>query len=206
MKRLNLILFALLLAAAFSPVAAQKNSRNDVENSVKKIRKEIVTLSNYGVFDDIRFSMDGDTVILSGYASRPTLRDSAERVVKDIQGVEKVDNRIEVLPLSHMDDDIRARAYVSIYGDTVLSRYRPGGGRILPSLTRRIAGITQDPPPGLHSIHIVVRNGNILLTGVVDNKVDRDRATIVANNVSGAFAVKNELVVSKGADSLTRAK
>lgn len=206
MNQFGSTLFALLLAASLPLAASQKGAKGSVEETIQKIRKEIVTLPSYGVFDDIRFSMDGDTVILSGYASRPTLSDSAERVVRDIPGVENVENRIEVLPLSRMDDDIRARAYVAIYGDSFLSRYRPGGGPIMPSMTRRVAGITQDPPPGLHSIHIIVRNGNILLSGVVDNKTDRDRATIVANGVPGAFAVKNELVVSSGAGKKQRGK
>lgn len=184
-----------LLLAVFSLPAATP-AQDSLERIVKEVRKEILTLPNYGLFDDIRFTVEGDTVRLTGYASRPTLKSSAANVVKDIQGVERVENQIEVLPLSRFDDQIRARAYVAIYGDPALARYNPNRGVPIPMSPARIAaGITNDPPPGNHPIRIIVKDGNLTLAGVVDSAADRQIAEARANNVFGAFTVKNEIQV-----------
>lgn len=160
------------------------------------IRKEILTLPNYGVFDWVAFNIDNYNVVLQGYASRPTLKDSAERVAKKVEGVAAVENRIEVLPLSRMDDRVRTQAYVRIYGNSQLARYNPNRGvPIFISPARMAAGLTQDPPVGNHPIHIVVNNGNITLYGMVLNDADKSIAGMMANQVPGAFAVKNELGV-----------
>ena len=165
----------------------------------KEVRKQIVTLPQYGVFDDISFGIKGThTVVLKGKASRPTLKSGAERVVKQIEGVEKVDNQIEVLPTSMMDDRIRAAVYVSIYGYPALQRYTSnrGGPRGVPSVARAAGGITNDPPIGYHAIHIIVQNGNVTLAGVVDSDADLALAEMRANSVSGVFSVQNELQVA----------
>lgn len=162
----------------------------------QSVQKEILRLPNYGVFDWITFSFQGYNLVLKGYASRPTLKDSAERVAKDVEGVAAVENRIEVLSLSRMDDRVRTQAYVRIYGNSTLSRYNPNRGTpIFMSPARMAAGITQDPPIGNHPIHIVVQNGNITLYGTVLNEGDKSIAGMMANQVQGAFAVKNELTV-----------
>lgn len=189
------ILGALLLVPA--GIAVPQSNLN--ERSVERIRKELVTLPNFGLFDDIRFSIEGNTVILTGYASRPTLKASAESVVKDVAGVERVLNRIEVLPLSRFDDEVRTRAYVAIYGDPALARYNPNRGVPLPMSPARIAaGITNDPPPGVHPIRIIVNNGHLTLVGVVDTALDKQVAEARANNVFGALSVKNEIRVVSG--------
>jgi len=108
--------------------------------------------------------------------TRPTLKSDAENVVKKIEGVEKVKNEIEVLPLSPADDRIRRAEYRAIYGDTVLNRYA-----------------LQAVPP----IHIIVRNGNVTLAGVVATEADKNVAGIRANGVSGVFGVTNNLRVEK---------
>ena len=94
--------------------------------------------------------------------------------MKKIEGVETVDNEIEVLPLSPNDDRIRAGVYARIYGNPALQRYTSnrGGSARWRSLTRRTMGITNDPPTGYHAIHIIVKNGNVALKGVVDNSGD----------------------------------
>ena len=198
MKRLTL-LSTVFVFAALAPMALagdQTNTSTSEERITRQVGKEIRTLSNYGVFDEIQYTVEGDAVTLFGYASRPTLKDSAERVIKKIEGVDRVINQIDVLPLSPMDDSIRARAYAAIYGDVSLSRYNPNRGTPIWITPARIAnGITNDPPLGNHPIHIIVDKGNILLTGVVDNRGDRDRAGIIANGVFGAFSVKNDLRV-----------
>lgn len=165
----------------------------------KEVRKRIVGLSNYGVFDYIHFAIKGtDTVILYGKASRPALKSSAEKAVKGIEGIQKVDNRIEVLPVSNNDDRIRAAVYASIYRYPPLQRYTanrggPRGGR---SVARAAGGITNDPPIGYHAIHIIVDRGNVTLTGVVDSAEDAAMAGMRANSVSGVFSVDNSLEVA----------
>ena len=165
----------------------------------KEVRKQIVTLPQYGVFDNIHFGIKGrDTLVLMGQASRPTLKSGAENVVKKIEGVTSVDNQIEVLPNSPNDDRIRAAVYAAIYSFPALQKYtsnrgRPRGG---PSVARAAGGITNDPPIGYHAIHIIVKNGNVTLTGVVDSDTDLAIAEMRANGVSGVFSVENDLQVA----------
>jgi osmotically-inducible protein OsmY len=164
------------------------------------VRKAIVTNTQYGVFDSIHFAIKGgNTVILRGEASRPILKSSLENTIKKIPGVASVQNEIQVLPLSPNDDRIRAAVYRAIYGYGPLQRYtsnRGGGARIGNSVARQAGGITNDPPFGWHAIHIVVKNGNVKLTGVVDTEGDLTLAGIRANQVSGVFSVDNDLQVA----------
>jgi hyperosmotically inducible protein len=143
---------------------------------MRQIRHELVMLPYYGVFDNLAYRVDGNTVTLLGQVTRPTLKSSAENVVKDVEGVERVVNNIEVLPVSPHDDDLRLAAYRAIYGHTALNRYA-----------------LQAVPP----IHIIVKNGNITLEGVVANDGDKNIAGIQAKGVSGAFSVTNNLRVEK---------
>ena len=172
-------------------------SQEDMARIAPLVEKKIVSLPNYGVFDDIHFGIKGKTVILYGYASRPTLKSDAERAVKGIKGVESVDNQIEVLPNSPNDDRIRAAVYAAIYqSNSPLQKYsgsRGIGDRN--SITRRAGGITYDPPLGYHAIHIIVKNGNVTLRGVVLNDMDSAIANIRVNQVPGVFSVSNDLVV-----------
>ena len=131
-------------------------------------------LPYYGVFDNLYFRVNGDAVELMGQVTRPTLKSSAENVVKDIEGVSKVTNNIEVLPVSSNDDRIRLATYRAIYGSTGLDRY----------------GLQAVPP-----IHIIVKNGNVALEGIVANEGDKNMAGMRAKGVSGAFAVENHLRV-----------
>jgi osmotically-inducible protein OsmY len=164
------------------------------------VRKQIVTNPQYGVFDSIHFAIKGNTVILRGEASRPILKSTLENTVKRIDGVKNVENEIEVLPLSPSDDRIRAAVYRSIYTWGPLQRYtsnrggaaRAGGN----SVARQAGGITNDPPFGWHAIHIIVKNGNVTLTGVVDSEGDLTMAGMRANMVSGVFSVDNQLQVA----------
>lgn len=161
------------------PVAANPKTVNEAEQyekTVKKIRKELVTLPFYGVFDNLSFKYEDGKVILMGQVSRPTLRSDAKRVVERVTGVEEVVNKIEVLPLSNFDDRIRLATYRAIYR-------QPGLDRLA----------LQAVPP----IHIIVKNGNVTLEGVVLNKSDATRAFIAANGVPGVFSVKNNLRIEK---------
>jgi hyperosmotically inducible protein len=172
------------LALQFSAIAADKDANHkDVfipgdanENRIaKEVRHELVMLPYYGVFDDIAFRLEGGNVTLLGQVTRPTLKSDAGNVVKRVEGVTHVDNQIEVLPLSPMDNQIRLAEYRAIYGDPMLStRY---GFRALPS------------------IHIIVKNGQVTLEGVVANKADKDLVNIRANGVPNVFSVVNKLQV-----------
>ena len=140
----------------------------------REVRHELVMLPYYGVFDNLAYKVDGRTVTLLGQVTRPTLKSDAENVVKDIEGVERVENHIEVLPLSSMDDGVRIATYRSIYGYTGLDRY----------------GLQAVP-----SIHIIVANGKVTLEGVVATEADKNMAGVRANGVSGVFSVTNNLRV-----------
>lgn len=173
-------------------------SQEKLLNIAEEVRKQIVTLPQYGVFDNIHFGIDPKgTVVLRGEASRPTLKSGAENVAKRVDGVEKVDNQIEVLPTSPNDDRIRAAVYRAIYSAAPLQKYTSNrGGPRMPSVARAAGGITADPPLGFHAIHIIVRNGHVTLTGVVNNEADMAMAEIRANGVPGVFSVDNQLQVA----------
>jgi hyperosmotically inducible periplasmic protein len=172
-------------------------NQQKIVRMAEEVRKQIVTLPQYGVFDHIHFAIKGtDTVVLEGQASRPTLKSSAEKVVKQIEGVTTVHNQIQVLPVSPNDDRIRAAVYASIYGYPALQKYTSNrGGPRGRSIARAAGGITNDPPIGFHAIHIIVENGNVTLTGVVNNDSDLAIAGMRAN-VPGVFSVDNDLQVA----------
>jgi hyperosmotically inducible periplasmic protein len=202
MKNIRMHYFLALLFV-LSPVGAVARAQNapatwsevDTTRVVKDVQKKLGGLTDYGVFDDLHFSIKGKTIVLSGYASRPTLKSSAGNAVKGVAGVESVDNQIEVLPLSPNDDRIRAGAYNKIFLSAPLRKYNANAGGAFRGLSvpMMAGGITNDPPRGFHAIHIIVKNGNIILRGAVLNQGDADIAQIQANTVSGAFSVTNEL-------------
>lgn len=218
-NKLEKVLSALLVATLVSlaPVSAQQEvSEEALYRLVNKIQKKIVTLNNFGVFDYISFGLKGGQtgiiVVLQGYASRPTLKDSAEKVVKQLEQVESVENNIEVLPTGQNDENIRLAVYRAIYFDSVLSRYNPnrgtpmyGPGGLGGSWGRGSAagmwarndafGISNDPPIGYHPIAIIVKGGNVSLEGVIDNQGHKDMANMKARGVSGVFSVTNNLQV-----------
>jgi hyperosmotically inducible periplasmic protein len=142
----------------------------------REVRREIVTLPFYSLFDHFAFRVDGETVTLMGKVSRPTLKSEAENVVKKIEGIEKVKNEIVVLPLSPNDDRLRFALYQSIYGHNAL----------------QTLAIRAMPP-----IHIIVENGNVTLEGVVANEMQKDIANVQANSTSGVFSVTNNLRVER---------
>lgn len=189
--------------AALSAVAQNQLKTADPQQQAllrmaQEVRKQIVTQPQYGVFDYIHFAIQGgDTVILRGDASRPTLKSSIEGAVQRIEGVKTVKNEINVLPLSNNDDFIRAAVYASIYGYPPLQRYTANRGRpIGRSAARAAGGITNDPPLGFHAIHIIVSRGNVVLNGVVDSEADVAMAGMRANIVHGVFSVDNNLEVA----------
>ena len=143
---------------------------------VKEVRHELATLPYYGVFDWLEFQVSPDnTVTLHGQVVRPTTKSDAEARVKEIDGVSRVVNQIEVLPLSPQDDRLRNALYRTLYGwNSPLFRYA-----------------TQAVPP----IHIIVARGRATLKGIVATKADAQLAYIRARGVPGLFDVKNELKI-----------
>src|ERR1700722_17733489 len=112
MKHKLLILFASLLSVIATVAQdVQQPSAKSQDRIVREVRHELLMLPYFGVFDYIAFKVDGSTVALLGQVVRPTLKSDAENVVKHIEGVEKVDNQIEVLPPSPTDDGLRIRLY-----------------------------------------------------------------------------------------------
>lgn len=190
----------LLSPSAFAQQQAMSDAQQQaVLKIAKEVRKQIVSNTRYGVFDSITFGIKGtDTVILRGYASRPVLKSDIENSVKRIEGVKTLKNEIEVLPVSNMDDRLRGAVYMSIYSFAPLQKYTAnrGGGSRMPSVARAAGGITNDPPTGFNAIHIILKNGNVTLTGVVDSDSDLAMAEMRANQVAGVFSVTNELQVA----------
>jgi osmotically-inducible protein OsmY len=178
-------------------------SQADAQRIVQEVRHKLLTLPNYNVFDSLSFGIQGRTIILRGYASRPVLKSDAERTVKGIPGVESVDNQIKTLPPSPNDDRIRIGVYRRIYGQPALRRYTgaPVGFGMGPSVALQAGGITNDPPRGYHAIHIIVDGGHVTLTGVVDRESDANIASMQANSTPGVFSVENELLIAGRASS-----
>jgi hyperosmotically inducible protein len=175
-----LVLVAPLTALPYSVAARpqeEKKKRSEEkyrEKLYKEVRHQLVMLPWYSVFDNLAYQVEGDKVTLYGQVTRPTLKSDAEAAVKSIESVASVVNNIEVLPPSPMDDQLRRAVYRAIYGDSGLARYS-----------------IQAVP----SIHIIVKNGNVTLEGVVDNEADKNLAGLRANGVPNVFSVKNNLAV-----------
>ena len=173
---ISLFVFATLSIAQDQLSQSQRGqpSTRGQERITKEVRHELLMLPWFGVFDNIAYKVDGGTVTLLGQVTRPTVKSDAENAVKHIEGVEKVDNQIEVLPPSPMDDQLRLQLFQAIYGYAPLQKYALG---------------VQKP------IRIIVKNGRVSLEGVVDNETDKNIAGMRANSVPGIFAVTNNLQV-----------
>jgi hyperosmotically inducible periplasmic protein len=198
------LVIGLITAAAWPAQTAEKSDPKDL---VGQVRKELMRLPYYGVFDFLVFSVNGPTVTIGGDVYNASIKKDAEREVKRISGVENVVDNIEVLPVSSFDDNVRWAAFRAIYHDSSLSRYLPGGGWApqgsMWRFDRPFDGFGRSgrypgqEPLGNYPIHIIVKDGHIILEGVVDNQMDKNLAGIRARGVSGAFSVENELQVEK---------
>ncbi len=169
----------LLMLLAVSPILATPKSTgepSDDKQVAKQIRKNLVTLPYYGVFDNLAYKYEDGVVTLYGQVRRPTVKSDAANTVARIPGVDQVINKIEVLPLSPFDDRIRLATYRAIYG-------KPGLDRLA----------LQAVPP----IHIIVKRGQVTLEGVAPTRSDANLAYIAASSVPGSFSVTNKLQVEK---------
>jgi hyperosmotically inducible periplasmic protein len=141
-----------------------------------EVRHELNMIPQFTVFDNLAYRVDGSTVTLVGQVRDAIVKDSAEARVKHLEGVERVDNQIEILPASFNDDRIRRQVARAVFNDPRLFNY----------------GIQSVPP-----IHIIVKNGHVNLEGMVRTQTDKDDAFIRANGVSGVFSVQNNLQVEQ---------
>jgi hyperosmotically inducible periplasmic protein len=156
---------------AFAQTPADNQHTHDLTS---KVRHELLMLPYFTIFDNLGYRVDGSTVTLVGKVTKPSIKQEAERVVEHIEGVDRVQNDIEVLPLSPFDNQIRWQEARAIYGYPTLNRY----------------GMGTQP-----SIRIIVENGHVTLEGVVNNQADKNVAGMRANGVPGVFSVTNDLVV-----------
>ena len=167
---------SLTLACAILAIPTFLQAHDSLKPLPERVRHELAMLPYFNVFDNLAYRVDGDTVTLYGDVTNPVLKSDAERSVKRLEGVQRVVNRINVLPLSPFDSSIRRAEYRAILGSGGLYRYAMGA----------------QP-----SIRIIVNNGHVTLKGVVDNQGDKNLAGIRANGVPGVFSVKNELQVGR---------
>ena len=213
MKKLNRIsLFALVaLTAASAAQAAPKKEPSTEPEMVKAVREKLERLPYYGVFDILNYQVaENGTVELSGFAFRDSLKKEAEDAVLKVAGVKQVVNKIEDLEWGVLDDEIRARVYLTIYRNNFLSRYGSSTDMALAN------GVGYGPrgrfgafgplgidnpyfpgfnPSGNYGIHILVTGGEVILVGEVDNEGDKNLAGIKARGVFPVKKVFNELTI-----------
>jgi len=187
-SRLAKITGVILLAVAFvfvSGISASAATTNRAPQDqvkyqdwlTKQVRHQLLMLPWVSVFDNLEYQVDGNNVTLMGQVVKPVTKDDAANSVKRIEGVGRVTNQIEVLPLSPMDWSIRRAELRTIYGFSALREY--------------------DFAPN-SPIRIIVKNGNVTLEGVVDNQSDKDLIGLRAKTVPNVFSVTNNLRVDAG--------
>ncbi len=175
-KNRILTLIGLVVLMAATAIADPVRSLPSNTALEKKVRHELVMLPYYGVFDNLAFRVDGGTVTLYGKVVQPTTKSDAAQRVARLAGVNRVVNKIDVLPLSPLDDSLRRRTYRAVFGTAGLWRYAMGANP---------------------SIHIIVDHGRVALEGVVSNSTDAQLAYMAARSVPGAFSVTNNLQVEQ---------
>ncbi len=169
----------------FTAVASATTNSSSLEQN---IRHELVTLSYYSIFDNVSFELEGSNVTLTGEVWWPALKKSIERVVGKVEGITGIDNQITVLPTSFRDDDLRLATARALFSDSTLNKYVWSGGSF---------GLL----PHRSDIHIIVKNGNVTLEGVVLRQSDSDIASLRAKGVFGVFSVTNNLRVQNSEEA-----
>lgn len=165
-------ILAISISGVFAAPQQVRNAEPQLSNIEKKVRKELISASWDGVFDNLAFEVNGSTATLYGQVYRPTTRSRAEKFVKDVDGITQVINKIEVLPLSGFDDRIRVQAVRSVNDTAGLYRYLLG----------------TNP-----SLRIIVSRGHVTLEGMVSDETDKRLAFFAVNSIPGVFSVTNNL-------------
>lgn len=191
MKRVSGIILAALLALGTSFAGTQQGNQGSQsaasgqtnadqksqQRIIKEVRHELAMMPQLSIFDNLAFTVNGGTVTLMGQVRNAVLKDEAQSAVKHVEGVEQVNNQIEILPPSPNDDRIRREVARAIFNDSRLFPYA-----------------VQSLPP----IHIIVKGGHVSLEGLVRDQGDKNEAGIRANGVPGVFSVQNNLQVENG--------
>jgi hyperosmotically inducible protein len=159
----------LIVLATASPVLAQE-ARKDLQ-VFNDVSAAVVRYASFTIFDDVGADVTSGVVVLSGKVTMPYKRTDIEKRVAKVAGVTRIENRITVLPVSQFDEELRYTIARAIYGNSSFWHY----------------AAMANPP-----VHIVVERGNVTLTGVVNNNVERMLARSLATSF-GAFSVVNAL-------------
>src|SRR5579859_1438866 len=186
MKKMAMMCMACLFAlgtAGTSQAQTSDSNQRMQQRITREVRHELVMMPQLSIFDNLAYKVDGDTVTLLGQVRNAFLKDEAGKAVRNIEGVERVNNQIKVLPVSFNDDRIRREVARAIFNDSRLFPYS-----------------IQSLPP----IHIIVKNGQVSLEGVVRDQADKNTAGIRANGVPGVFALQNNLKVETSSQQVKK--
>lgn len=176
MERKQIALVVMALTLGYSSLAASQSPAQNPDRVriQREVRHELLMLPRLNVFDNLEYRVDGGTVTLLGQVTQPIDKIDAQNAVKNIEGVQHVNNQIEVLPPAPIDQQLRLRLFRAIYGYAALQKYDLGVQK---------------------AIRIIVKGGHVTLEGVVDSEADKNAAGIRANSVPGIFSVTNNLRV-----------
>jgi NhaA family Na+:H+ antiporter len=149
-------------------IARAENDSRIADEVASRVRRYVF----FSIFDDIDLSVDNGIVTLTGKVTMPYKAGAFVDLASRVNGVQEVTNHIQTLPVSTFDDQLRYRIARQIYGDPMFWNL----------------ALQVDPP-----LHIVVENGHVTLTGVVNSEVERRVAETIARSTFGVFSVHNKL-------------
>ena len=178
MKYISLVIVTILFFSAGTLPAFPNHQENPADRSAdleQRISDAVLSSARYGVFDGVSFDVDGDEVVLAGFVVMPMTKEEIGRYVAKVEGINKVTNNIEVLPLSGMDASIRRQIFNKLFSTADMYRYAMGASP---------------------AIHIIVRGGRVSLEGVVSSEADKKIALLVSRGVPGVFSIENNLIVA----------
>ena len=180
MRKLGFMMAGVLLVAGTARAAVNGSDRQLFD----AVSKSVNHYAQFSIFDNVDAAVKDGVVTLTGQVTMPYKRDEIAKRVAKLDGVVTVKNELTVLPVSRFDDQLRRRVARSIYGNGNLTNYRLGANP---------------------SIHIVVQNSRVTLTGVVNSDVDRRIAGDIATHLGGVMSVTNNLKTNAEAkDALER--
>jgi hyperosmotically inducible protein len=163
----RLLLAGLVVLGLAGPAAAQTENLQ----LFRAVQREVLRYPFFTIFDSVQAQVHDGAVVLTGKVTMPFKREALEKRVGRVDGVARVENRIDVLPVSQFDDDLRFRIARAIYSNP---SFRP-------------FAMMANPP-----IHVIVERGRVTLEGVVLNDVDR----MIAQSIAApflSFELRNEL-------------
>jgi hyperosmotically inducible periplasmic protein len=177
--------------------ATQDSATPGSPETTMRVQRALQRLPYYGVFDFLAFGVDRGTVTLMGYAYRGSLKSEAVEALRRVEGVEHVVDKIELLPSSTQDEAIRWAMFSTLYGDSALSRYVPGGEARQRYDFAVFARFPNMQPVGMYPVHIIVKGLRTTLVGMVDNELDKTLASTRARQVPGVLGVDIDIAVAK---------